>query len=202
MASRGIPNGTLGFQRATRLTLQAAIRASSLQSAPPSCNLSLQAACSLSLTWSSKRPPGRPNGHLQLQTATWSSKWPPGASNGDRLPINHLHGGSPNTDRSIPILKGLGGRGGTPLNPPRYALVCGNGVLGKRPFHNSVQLHCKCKVTVKSVKGTLPSRFSNKRCSRLGKTLTFYENACFTSAQRCRPRRRLRTNPLHRHRIC
>jgi len=44
MATCGIPNGTLGFQRPTWLTLKAAIRASSLQSAPPGCNLSLQAA--------------------------------------------------------------------------------------------------------------------------------------------------------------
>jgi len=44
MATCGVPNGTLGFQRATQLTLQAAIRASSLQSAPSGCNLGLQAA--------------------------------------------------------------------------------------------------------------------------------------------------------------
>ena len=63
---------------------------------------------------------------------------------------------------------------------------------GRRPFHYSVKLHCKCTVTVKSIKSTPPNRFSNKRCSRLGKTLTFDENACFTSPpEGCRPCRRL-----------
>jgi len=75
------------------------------------------------------------------------------------------------------------------LDPPRYALACGEGVLGRRQFHNSVQLHCKCKVTVKSLKGTPPTWFSNKRCSCLRKPLTFDENACFTSPPRgCRAR--------------
>ena len=86
----------------------------------------------------------------------------------------------------------VGGRGGS-LQIRRAMLKHSvNGVSSQRPFHHSVKLHCKCKVTVKSLKGTPPSRFSNKRCSRPGKMLTFDENACFTSAPRgCRPRRRL-----------
>jgi len=80
------------------------------------------------------------------------------------------------------LSKRVGGMGEALNNPPRYALACGSGMLGKRPFHHSVKLHCTCKVTVKSLKASSPSRFSNKRCSRLGETLTFNKNACFTSS--------------------
>ena len=69
-----------------------------------------------------------------------------------------------------------------PLNPPRCACTVVPACRATSVNPHSVKLHCKCKVTVKSLKGGPPSRFSNKRCSRLGKTLTFDENACFTSA--------------------
>ena len=39
-------------------------------------------------------------------------------------------------------------------------------------------------MTVKSLNAPPPTWFSNKRCCRLGKTLTFDENACLTSTPR------------------
>ena len=108
---------------------------------------------------------------------------------------------------------GTGGRKG----PPRCACTVVTACRATSVNPHSVQLHCKCKVAVKQLKATPPSRFPNKRCSRRSKMLTFDENVCFTSPPRgSAPLPRIShksaaqalhmltfaLNPLHRRRIC
>ena len=74
--------------------------------------------------------------------------------------------------------------GGEALKSAALCLHSGKGLSSTSVNPHCVKLHCECKVAVKQLQGGPPIWFSNKRCSRRGKTLTFDEKMCFTSAPR------------------